>query len=358
MLESSQLVAEVAQEIVPVDPELLKVAQLHLDNLTKPIGSLGQLEQIAARLFAIRKGQLDAPMRKSVCVCAADHGIAAEGVSAYPSEVTAQMVLNFLAGGAAINVLARLHGASVHVVDVGVNADLLHCEGLLHKKIRNGSRNMLHEAAMTDDECSQALQCGLALAAEVANNGTVLLAVGEMGIGNTTAASVLTAVLTHSSASDVTGRGTGVNDEAFLRKQSVVEQVVSRLKGEGNTIDTMRLLQSAGGLEIAAIVGILLGAARHRIAVIIDGFISTAAAAIAYALVPAVQDYLFASHQSVERGHRLLLEYLKLKPMLQLDMRLGEGTGAVLAMPIIESAVAIYREMATFASAGISGATE
>ncbi|WP_446742950.1 nicotinate-nucleotide--dimethylbenzimidazole phosphoribosyltransferase [Silvibacterium acidisoli] len=356
MLKSSQLIAEVAEAIAPVDPSLISIAQLHIDNLTKPVGSLGQLEQIAARIFAIRKGRMDPAFHKSVYVFAADHGVAGAGVSAYPSEVTAQMVRNFLAGGAAINVLARLHGADVHVVDAGVNADLSDCSGLLHRKVRHGSRNMLREAAMSDAECEQALQAGVGLAEAASLGGNALLAVGEMGIGNTTAASAITAVLTHRTAAEVTGRGTGVDDNIFTRKQSVVQQVVDNFEVENGNKNALALLQSAGGLEIAAIAGMILGAARHGTPVIIDGFISTAAAAIVFSLVPSIRDYLFAGHQSQEPGHRFLLEYLGLKPLLQLDMRLGEGTGAVLAMPVIESAVALYCEMATFASAGVSGA--
>jgi nicotinate-nucleotide--dimethylbenzimidazole phosphoribosyltransferase len=334
----------------------LTEARAHLDSLTKPLGSLGRLEDLAAQWFAICEGHFPATLSKSVYVFAADHGITAEGVSAYPSQVTQQMVLNFLAGGAAINVLARLNQVEVNVVDVGVDADLSGHAGLIQRKVRRGSRNMLREAAMSDPELEAALAVGQALAEAAYAQSTNLIAVGEMGIGNTTAASVMTAALTGLPASLVTGKGTGVESEAYAHKCRVVEDVVSRHFSEKTS--PREILRRGGGLEIAAMTGLMLGAAQRKIAIVVDGFISTAAAAIACGLEPDVRPCLFAGHRSQEPGHRVLLAHLEMEPILDLDMRLGEGTGAVLAMPILEAAMRLYQEMATFASAGVSGATE
>ncbi len=295
------------------------------------------------------------PVNKAVYVFAADHGITAEGVSAYPAQVTQQMVLNFLAGGAAINVLARLNQVEVNVVDVGVDADLTGHAGLAQWKVRRGSRNMLREPAMSEEELAAALSVGLTLAEAAYSNGNNLIAVGEMGIGNTAATSVMAAALTGMPAALVTGRGTGLDTEAYAHKCRVVEAVVARHFSQST--GPREILRCAGGLEIAAMAGMILGAARRHIAVVMDGFISTAAAAIACGLAPAVRAYLFAGHRSQEPGHRVLLAHLDIEPILDLDMRLGEGSGAVLAMPILEAAMRIYQEMATFASAGISGAT-
>ena len=334
-------------------------ARAHLDVLTKPPGSLGMLEDIAAQMVSIRQVDFAEPLQKAVYVFAADHGITAEGVSAYPSEVTRQMVLNFLAQGAAINVLAKLHRVEMNVVDVGVDAHLDGVDGLLHCKVRKGTRNMLHEAAMNDAELAQALAVGSRLATEARAKGQSLLAVGEMGIGNTTAASAITSVLTNKPLGIVTGKGTGLGAAALEHKRRVIEAVVKRhfAAAEIDSVpDPLEVLRCVGGLEIAAMTGLILGAAQSGIAVVVDGFISTAAAAIAFAIEPRVRGYLFAGHQSEEPGHRVLFEYIGLKPILSLNMRLGEGTGAVLAMPIIESAMCLYNEMATFASAGVSEA--
>lgn len=343
-----------ARVLVP-DAALVAEARAHLDSLTKPLGSLGRLEDLAAQLFSIRGGDLSRPFRKAVYIFAADHGIVAEGVSAYPSEVTRQMVLNFLAGGAAINVLARLQDAPVHVVDVGVAGDLSGCAGVLHRKVRSGSRNMLHEPAMSWDEFTQAIVTGVELAEEAASRGYDVVAPGEMGIGNTTAASALTAALTSRPADRVTGHGTGVSPERYANKVRVVTEVLARhLSDAVPPVTPADLLRRLGGLEIAAMTGFILGSAALGSAIVIDGFISTAAAAFAVALAPAARAFLFAGHLSEEPGHRILLEYLGLAPILQLNMRLGEGTGAVLAMQVLEAAQQLYREMATFASAGVS----
>ena len=358
---TTSVLAEFVGAIVAPDPKWLKQARSHLDNLTKPLGSLGRLEDIAARFVAIRNGEIDGPLKKAAYVFAADHGIVAEGVSAYPKEVTRQMVLNFLQQGAAINVLANLHETELTIVDVGVDADFGDLPGLLHRKVRSGTRNMLHEPAMSEEEMLQALQVGLQLATGAQQNGQTLIAAGEMGIGNTTSASAITAVLTRQAPAAVTGAGAGLEKSAQDHKVRVVDAILRKHFAENLTasqVSPLEVLRCVGGLEIAAMVGLVLGAARYRIPIVTDGFISTAAAALAYAVEPRVKDYLFAGHRSEEPGHRFLLEYLRLDPILTLNMRLGEGTGAVLAMPIIESALRLYTEMATFASAGVSEARE
>ena len=354
-------VSEIASTIKPPSEQWRAAARRRLDSLTKPPGSLGMLEDIAAQMVSIRRERSAHPLRKAVYIFAADHGITAERVSAYPSEVTRQMVLNFLAGGAAINVLARLHHVEMKVVDVGVNADFHAGDGILSCKVRKGTRNMLFEAAMSGEELTQALNVGLALAAQAKASDETLLAVGEMGIGNTTAASAITSALTNTPAALVTGNGTGLTPHAKAHKQQVIEAVLQKhfaARGPNAKAEPLEILQCVGGLEIAALAGLILGAAQQEIPVVADGFISTAAAAIAFAIAPQVRSYLFAGHQSEEPGHRVLLEYIGLRPILSLNMRLGEGTGAVLAMPIIESAMLLYNEMATFASAGISEAKE
>jgi nicotinate-nucleotide--dimethylbenzimidazole phosphoribosyltransferase len=357
---STQLIdSKIMSGIEPPSQQWLARARAHLDVLTKPLGSLGRLEDLAAQMVSIRQQDYAEPLRKAVYVFAADHGVTAEGVSAYPSEVTRQMVLNFLAHGAAINVLAKLHGVEMNVVDVGVDGNFDRIDGLLHRKVRKGTRNMMHEPAMSSDELTEALGVGLELADEAKVKGHGLVAVGEMGIGNTTAASAITSLLTRRSVEETTGKGTGLNTEALRHKRRIIEAVLQKYFGEagGHTLpDPVDVLRIVGGLEIAAMTGFILGAARHGVAIVVDGFISTAAAAVAFALVPQVRGYLFAGHQSDEPGHKALLEYLELKPILTLDMRLGEGTGAVLAMPILESAMCLYNHMATFESAGVSEA--
>jgi len=353
------IIAEVVSAMGSPSELWLSRSRAHLDMLTKPLGSLGMLEDIAAQMVSIRQKDFAEPLRKAVYVFAADHGITAEGVSTYPSEVTRQMVLNFLGQGAAINVLAKLHHVEMNVVDVGVDADFGGVVGLRHCKVRRGTRNMLCEAAMTDAELAQAIGVGCRMASEAKSEGYNLLAVGEMGIGNTTAASAITSLLTDRPVFLVTGKGTGLDAGAQARKSQIIDAVVQKHfggLGASSRPDPLEVLRCVGGFEIAAMTGMILAAARNGIAVVADGFISTAAAAIAFAIEPRVRGYLFAGHQSEEPGHRVLLEYIGLQPILSLSMRLGEGTGAVLAMPIIESAMCLYNEMATFASAGVSEA--
>jgi nicotinate-nucleotide--dimethylbenzimidazole phosphoribosyltransferase len=337
-------------------------ARARLDALTKPLGSLGRLEDLAAQMVAIREDRLaipSGPIGKSVYVFAADHGITAERVSAYPREVTHQMVLNFLAQGAAVNVLARLHGVQLHVVDVGVDADFRGVAGLHHHKVANGTRNMLQEAAMDEEQMAKALSVGAKLASEAAAAGQSLVAIGEMGIGNTTSASAITCALTGASPELATGRGTGLDSAAHKRKIRVVEEVLAKhFLGLTRPLLPLEILRCVGGFEIAAMAGMVLGASGHKLGVVVDGFISTAAAALAVAIEPNTLGYLIAGHRSQEPGHALLLEHLNLKPVLTLDMRLGEGTGAVLAMSIVETAICLYSQMATFTSAGVSEASE
>jgi nicotinate-nucleotide--dimethylbenzimidazole phosphoribosyltransferase len=356
--EVSQIVIEeLVHGIKPPSEECRQKARQRLDTLTKPLGSLGRLEDIAAQVAAIRGEQFSDSIRKAVYVFAADHGVTEEGVSAYPREVTRQMVLNFLAEGAAINVLARKHGAALHVVDVGVDADFDSISGLLHHKVRRGTRNMLREPAMSEEEVGEALSIGYRLGSEAAAAGHMMIAIGEMGIGNTTAASAITCALTGATATIATGRGTGVEPLAFANKVRVVEAAVAKHCRGATTVQPMEVLRCIGGLEIAAMAGMVLAGARHRVVVVLDGFISTAAAALAVGMAPNAIGYLIAGHCSQEPGHKLLLDHLNLTPVLSLGMRLGEGTGAVLAMPIIESAIALYCQMATFSAAGVSEAT-
>jgi nicotinate-nucleotide--dimethylbenzimidazole phosphoribosyltransferase len=307
--------------------------------------------------LTIQHGELTLPLQKAVYIFVADHGITAEGVSAYPSAVTQQMVLNFLAGGAAVNVLARQYGIQLQVVDMGVDAEFTDIAGLRQYKVARGTASMLHQAAMTDEQLAQALHVGATLAAEAAAEGVTLLAIGEMGIGNTTAASAITCALTGAQPSIATGRGTGLEDAAHQRKIAVIAEILRNFAQRAPTPTAVETLRNLGGFEIAAMTGMVLAAAQHSIPVVADGFISTAAAALAVAIAPDVRGYLFAGHRSEEPGHRLLLGHLQLEPILTLNMRLGEGSGAVLAMPIIESALALYSQMATFASAGVSEAS-
>jgi nicotinate-nucleotide--dimethylbenzimidazole phosphoribosyltransferase len=347
----------IAPEVKPPSEVWRQKARAHLDSLTKPLGSLGLLEDLAAQMVAIRQENFAHTMSKSVYVFAADHGITAEGVSAYPRKVTYQMVLNFLRDGAAINVLARLHRAELHVVDVGVDGDFGSLQGLLHHKVSRGTRNMLHEPAMSEEQLNQAISVGLYIARGAAATGKAMIAIGEMGIGNTTSASAITCALTGAAPAKSTGRGTGVDLSAHAHKVSIVEAVCLKHFGASPNPSPLDILRCVGGLEIAAMVGMVLAAAEHSLIIVVDGFISMAAAALAAAISPVVQGYLIAGHQSEEPGHKLLLDYLKLTPVLTLNMRLGEGTGAVLAMPILESAIALYSQMATFSSAGVSEAS-
>lgn len=330
-------------------------AKAKLDSLTKPPGSLGRLEEIAAKIVSIQEQESPACANKAVYVFAADHGVTEEGVSAYPKAVTQQMVRNFLANGAAINVLARCARAEVIVVDVGVDAEFEPHERLIAKKIRRGTRNIAIGPAMTDSEVNAALAVGRTLAQEARVGNLELIGIGEMGIGNTTAAAAITAALSGKPVAEVTGSGTGVSRQALIHKRQIIEKAlnVNDVNRNSRPLDVLR---KVGGLEVAAMTGMMLETSEQRIPVVIDGFISTAAAALAYTIEPNVKEILFAGHVSEEPGHWSLLKYIGLEPILSLGMRLGEGTGAVLAMMLIEAAVSTFNEMATFSSAGVSGA--
>jgi nicotinate-nucleotide--dimethylbenzimidazole phosphoribosyltransferase len=333
-------------------------ALVRQNRLTKPPQSLGRLEEIACRIAAIQRTLSPAVDHKSLMVFAADHGVTEEGVSPYPAEVTAQMVANFLRGGAAINALAKTAGAQLVIVDAGVKSPIPVVKGsnsqmrFIQEPVRKGSRNLAKEPALTADETITALRLGYDLTLEAKEAGVNLIGIGEMGIGNTTAAAAVTAALTGLPAAAVTGRGTGADDRILATKTSVVEQALRLHAPDAN--DPLRILQTMGGLELAGLAGVCLGAAASRIAVVSDGFIATAGAALAVRLCPASADYMIAAHLSAEPGHAPLLGIIQQKPLLDLNMRLGEGTGAALAMTIIDAAVRAFTEMATFEAAGVS----
>lgn len=349
----TQRVLDLAASIEALDEEAMAQARARQQVLTKPAGSLGRLEELAVQIAGITKQAIPIIERKVVIVMAGDHGVTAEGVSAYPSAVTTQMVLNFLRGGAAINALARQEGARVVVVDVGVAADL-HSPALVERKVAYGTANMATGPAMTRAQMLAALQTGIAIFEE--QQGIELVATGEMGIGNTTASSAITAALLRLPVAQVTGRGTGLDDEQLAHKVGVIERALAVNTPDAH--DPLDVLMKVGGLEIAGLVGVILAAAARRVPVVIDGFIAGAAALVAVELNVAVASYLIAGHTSVEQGHALILMRLGLRPLLNLDLRLGEGTGAVLAMGIIEGALHTHREMLTFAEAGVSTRTD
>jgi len=338
--------------IKPVDTQLLAQAQSRLDNKTKPPGSLGRLEEFARRVVAISGTSEPDISRKVVFTFAGDHGIVEEGVSLYPKEVTAQMVFNFLAGGAGVNVLARHVGAEVRVVDVGVDFDFGDTAGMIHRKVARGTRNLAKGPAMSRDETLAALQVGIDLADGCKAEGIGLVGTGEMGIGNTSPSSAIIAAISGISVRELTHRGTGINDAALEHKIRVIEQGLALNRPDGT--DPLDVLTKVGGLEIAAIAGLVLGCAANSIPVVVDGFISTAGALIASEMHPHVRDYIFAAHQSVEIGHRVMLERIGGRPILDLDFRLGEGTGAALAMGLIDAGVKVLKEMATFEQAGVT----
>lgn len=350
---SADLLQRTINAIQPVDPRLLAEARACLDRLTKPVGSLGRLEDLAAQYVGIC-GNLRPPVpRPAIVTFAADHGVTAEGVSAYPSEVTAQMVFNFLRGGAGVNVLADHVGAVVRVVDIGVAYDFGPLAGLVHRKIGHGTKNLAIGPAMSREEAVQAMTLGIQLADDLVEEGFGLVGTGDMGIGNTTPSSALTAAMTGRSVAEVTGRGAGLDDRGYRRKIEVIEQALA--VNRPNRGDAVEVLSKLGGYEIGGIAGVILGAASRRVPIVLDGFISGAGALIAMALQPLCRDYVIASHLSVERGHRAILEHLGLKPLLDLDLRLGEGTGACLGIGLVLAGVKILTGMATFEEAGVSG---
>jgi len=352
MDSSSSLIKQNCEQIEPVDQSWLSAARERQLTLTKPPGSLGRLEEIANRLAAIQRTVTPCVTGKRIYVVAGDHGVTAEGVSAYPSEVTAQMVDNFLRGGAAINVLARAGGIEVRVVDAGVDADLSDREELIHAKVVRGTANFAVGPAMTRGEVEACVVAGIELARAAASDGIDLLGIGEMGIGNSTAASTITAVLLGLDPEAVTGRGTGIDDKGLAHKIAVIRRAVA--VNQPDASDAMDILAKVGGAEIGVIAGIVLGAAANHLPVVADGFISTAAAALALTFQPNARDDLFNGHRSAERGHAVLIDFIGEQPLLGLSMRLGEGAGAALAMHVIETAAKLLSEMATFGDAGVS----
>ena len=349
-----QLLEATLARIQPLDEALIAKAQAKLDNKTKPLGSLGRLEDMARRLAAIAGDLSPSTDSKVIYTFAGDHGIVEEGVSAFPKEVTPQMVLNFLRGGAGVNVLARHVGAEVRVVDVGVDFDFEPAPGLIIRKVAKGTRNFAKGSAMTREEAVAAIEVGIELADQAKREGVSMVGTGEMGIGNTSPSSAIIAALARCAVREVTHRGTGINDEALERKIAVIQAGLALNKPDPE--DPLDVLAKVGGLEIAGIAGLVLGAAANRIPVVVDGFISTAGALIASEMHKSVRDYIFAAHSSVEIGHRMMLERIGVQPILDLQLRLGEGTGAALAMGLIESGAMILKEMATFAEAGVAEA--
>lgn len=349
---------EALRKLGPLDPVAMASATAHLDALTKPPGSLGQLESLMVQLAGVRGEPRPTLRQRAIVVAAADHGVVRQGVSAYSADVTPRMVATFLSGGAAINALARAVGASVTVVDAGVVGEIPKVDDppqarLISARIRAGTGDMSVGPAMARVEALRAIALGLEVADGLARDGVDLLGVGEMGIGNTTAASTITAAMTGLPPGRVTGRGTGIDDETHRHKVEVVARALERNRPD--PVDPVGVLAAVGGLEVGVLVGLMLGAAAARIPVILDGFITGAAALLTAGLAGGIEARLVAAHRSAEPGHALVLERLGSRPLLELDLRLGEATGAALAMSLVDAALAVRDGMATFASAGISG---
>ncbi len=347
---------ELIATVQPVDAAFTVDAQERLDSLTKPPGSLGRLEELAARVAIVQRDVRPTAAPSAIVLMAGDHGVVVEGVSPYPQDVTWQMVANFSAGGAAINQLAGHAKATLVLVDIGVATDTTAFTGVVQAKVRPGTANMAEGPAMTREEAAEALLVGARTASDLQAQGVRLIGTGEMGIGNTTAASALTVALTGVDAAGVVGRGTGLDDAGVARKTEVIRRALEVNKA--SSMDPLGVLAAVGGLEIAGMAGVMIGAASVGCCVVADGFISGAAALVALRLCPELGGYLFPSHRSAEPGHTVVLDALGLEPVLELDMRLGEGTGAALAIEIIGAACAVMSGMATFAEAGVSGAED
>lgn len=346
-------------EIRPLDEAAMQAARERQNMLTKPAGSLGRLEELAIQLAGITGKSSPSIKDKVIITMAGDHGVVAEGVSAYPQEVTPQMVLNFLNGGAAINVLARHIGARVIVVDMGVANEIefdrrgeVSSPLLIRRRVASGTMNLVKGPAMTREQAEESVQSGIEIALEEISKGADIIGTGDMGIGNTTPSAAIASAILKQHPKEIAGRGTGVDDEGLRRKISVIERALEI--NQPNTNDGLDVLAKVGGFEIGGLAGVMIGAASKHIPVMVDGFISTAAAMIAVSLAPGCRDYLISAHRSQEHGHGLMLEWLKLKPLLDLDMRLGEGTGAALGISFAEAACKILAEMATFGEAGVS----
>ena len=343
---------ETINKIGRLDYDLMEKAQERLDNLTKPQGSLGRLEELAKVIVGITRSENPCLKNKVIFTFAADHGVTDEKISAFPKEVTPQMVYNFVNGGAGINVLARHVGAKVVVADMGLAIDLESSPELIIKKINYGTKNMAKGSAMTKEEAIKSIEAGIEIFEKELKSGIDIVGTGDMGIGNTTASSAIASVFTGSPVEEVVGRGTGINDDILKNKIGVIKKSISLNKPDSK--DAIDVLSKVGGFEIGGLAGVIIAAASKRIPVVIDGFISGAAALIAYHLQPKVKDYMIAAHCSVEKGHKIILNYIGLKPILDLNLRLGEGTGAALAMNIIDAGIKILNEMATFKGAGVT----
>lgn len=348
----SSSLSQILKEIKPLDEEAMKVAQTRQDELTKPKGSLGRLEELSIKIAGIKGKMIPGFEQKVIITMAADHGVTEDGVSLYPQEVTRQMVFNFLNGGAGINVLARLVGARVVIVDMGVIGGFEPHPDLVCKMIDFGTRDMTKGPAMTRQQALEAIQAGVEVVEGEIAKGLDIVGTGDMGIGNTTASSAIYAAIAGELVEDVTGYGAGLNDQQLAHKVEAIKQALELNKPDPR--DPIDVLSKVGGFEIGGLAGVMLGAAAHRVPVVVDGFISGAAALIATELAPMLKDYLIAAHLSAESGHKRLLEYLGLTPLLNLEMRLGEGTGAALGIAIMEAAVKTLAEMATFTEAGVS----
>ena len=345
-------IKKIISVIERIDYSLAEETQKRLDNLTKPQGSLGKLEKLAKQVVEITRNKKPVINNKVIFTMAGDHGVTEEGISAYPKEVTPQMVYNFLRGGAGINVLARHAGARVAVVDMGVACDLEPHQDLIIKKVGHGTKNMTKGPAMTEDEAVKSVENGIEVFEDEFKKGIDIAGTGDMGIGNTTPSSAIASVITAKPVEDMTGRGTGIDDKVLSKKIEVIKKAIS--KNEPDAANGLDVLSKVGGFEIGGLAGVILAAASRRVPIIIDGFISGAAALIAYKIEPKVKDYLIAAHCSVERGHKIVLEFLGLKPLLDFNLRLGEGTGSALAIGIVEASVKMLTEMASFQSAGVS----
>lgn len=338
--------------IKPLDKEAMAKAQARQDDLTKPQGSLGILEDISIRLAGIQGKTIPKIERKTIITMAGDHGVVAEKIGNWPQEVTAQMVLNFLRGGAGINVISRQVGARVIVVDMGVATTLEPDPRLISIKIAAGTQNMAKGPAMTQEQALRAIEAGIELVNAELEKGLDIIGTGDMGIGNTTPSAAIYAVMTGKEVSQVTGRGTGLSDQQLEHKIAVIEKAISVNKPDSKK--PLEVLAKIGGFEIAGLSGVMIGAAANSVAVVVDGFISGAAALIATAIAPECKEYIFAGHLSTEPGHKAMMDYLGLEPLINLEMRLGEGTGAALGISIVEAAAKILGEMATFSEAGVS----
>jgi nicotinate-nucleotide--dimethylbenzimidazole phosphoribosyltransferase len=345
------LIDQIIAQIQPLDEQAMDDARQRQDTLTKPQGSLGRLEELSIQVAGITGSAAPKIKDKVVLVMAGDHGVAEEGVSAYPREVTSQMVMNILHGGAAINVLARHVGARVVVADLGVAVDLPSQPGLVSAKIGYGTQNIACGPAMSRQLAVASLEAGAKIFLNLLENGLDILATGEMGIGNTTPSTAIAAVFTGRPVQEITGLGTGLDQLGFQRKVSAIERALQ--VNQPDPHDGLDVLAKVGGFEIGGLAGAILAAAANRRPVVIDGFISTAAAMIAVGLAPLARGYLIAAHTSMERGHHVMMEWLRGRPLLDLQMRLGEGTGAALAMSLVEAACKILNEMATFDQAGV-----